>query len=111
MFDRSRGFRQPWGSDGHRWVGNSGSPLAGGSGQYVEPVYNIAKAANYIGDPRSRLGQQGGPVNTKSASSPTINAYITVGGGGMSEPEARRAGSVIADTLAGEMKSRLARSY
>jgi hypothetical protein len=80
--------------------------------QFVEPVYNIAKMHGYIGDPKSRLGAQLGidPVSA-AAKSPVVNAYIPVGGGGMHDSEARRVGAVIADTLEGEMKSRLARSY
>lgn len=80
--------------------------------QYVEPVYNLAKQHGYIGDPQSRLRSSLGTDPVTAGASPTVNAYITVGGGGgMGDSEARRVGSVIADTLEGEMKSRLARSY
>ena len=105
-------YKMSGGNNFHAWGPYKKQAPLYNATQYVEPVYNIAKMHGYIGDPKSRLSAQLGtdPVSA-AAKSPVVNAYITVGGGGMNDSEARRVGSVIADTLEGEMKSRLARSY
>jgi hypothetical protein len=88
--------------------------------QYIEPVYNIAKMAGYIGDPMragmnpsSMVSMYSPTSNVVTNSSPVVfNASINVGGGGSGgDSEARRVGYILADTIESEMKSRLARTY
>lgn len=88
-----------------------GNPLGGGAAQHIPTVQAVARQNGFIGDPlaRSRAASMLGGEHVGGGH--TVNAYITVGGGGMAEADARRVGSVIADTLESEMKQRLARTY
>ena len=88
-----------------------GNPLGGGAAANIPTVQAVARQNGFIGDPLSRHRTSSLLTSPQAQGGHTVNAYITVGGGGMAEADARRVGSVIADTLETEMTQRLARSY
>ena len=103
----------------HDWGPYKGRRPLYDAHQYVEPVYQIAKQAGFVGDPRRAGGGVGitAPVFSSSShdvvsmsSAPiTISNQFTIQSSG-GETDARRLAAVASDKIMDELHDRLSRS-